>query len=67
MFILSNRRTVMLYWALVFLVISLVAGLFGFGGISAAAAGIARVLFFIAVLILALMLLSAVLTGTLVL
>ncbi|MBN8890076.1 MAG: DUF1328 domain-containing protein [Rhodospirillales bacterium 70-18] len=57
----------MLYWALVFLVISLVAGLFGFGGISAAAAGIARVLFFIAVLILALMLLSAVLTGTLVL
>jgi uncharacterized membrane protein YtjA (UPF0391 family) len=37
----------MLYWALVFLLVSLVAALFGFGGISAAAADIARVLFFV--------------------
>ncbi len=37
----------MLYWALVFLLVSLVAALFGFGGISAAAADIARILFFI--------------------
>lgn len=35
----------MLYWAVVFLVISLVAALFGFGGIATAAAGIAKVLF----------------------
>jgi uncharacterized membrane protein YtjA (UPF0391 family) len=37
----------MLYWALVFLIVALVAGLFGFGGIYMAAAGIAKVLFFI--------------------
>ncbi len=41
----------MLKWALIFLVISVVAGLFGFTGISAAAGGIARVLFFIAIVI----------------
>jgi hypothetical protein len=32
----------MLYWAVVFLVIALVAALFGFGGIAVAAAGIAQ-------------------------
>ena len=37
----------MLYWALVFLVIAVIAGLFGFGGIASTAAGIAQVLFFI--------------------
>ena len=36
----------MLYWALVFLLVSLVAALFGFGGLAAGAAGIAKVLFF---------------------
>jgi uncharacterized membrane protein YtjA (UPF0391 family) len=42
----------MLYWAAVFFVIALVAGVFGFFGIAAAAVGIARILFF-AFLILA--------------
>ena len=37
--------------ALFFLVVSLIAALFGFGGISAAAADIARILFFIAIVI----------------
>ena len=37
----------MLYWAAVFLVIALVAALFGFGGIASASAGIAQVLFFV--------------------
>jgi len=37
----------MLRWALLFLLVSLVAALFGFGGISEAAADIARILFFI--------------------
>lgn len=37
----------MLYWAVVFFVIALLAAVFGFTGISVAAAGIARVLFFI--------------------
>jgi uncharacterized membrane protein YtjA (UPF0391 family) len=37
----------MLYWALVFLVVALVAALLGFGGIAAGAATIAKVLFII--------------------
>jgi uncharacterized membrane protein YtjA (UPF0391 family) len=37
----------LLKWAIVFLVIALIAALFGFGGIAAGAADIARVLFFI--------------------
>lgn len=37
----------MLYWALVFLVVALVAALFGFTGIYQAAAGIAQILFFV--------------------
>jgi uncharacterized membrane protein YtjA (UPF0391 family) len=37
----------MLYYALVFLVVSLIAGLLGFGYVSFAAAGIAKILFFI--------------------
>ena len=35
----------MLYWSLVFLTIALVAGVLGFGGLPAAAAGIAKALF----------------------
>jgi uncharacterized membrane protein YtjA (UPF0391 family) len=35
----------MLYWAFVFLIIALVAGAFGLGGVAGMAAGIARVLF----------------------
>ncbi|HVU90257.1 MAG TPA: DUF1328 domain-containing protein [Pirellulales bacterium] len=37
----------MLYWTLVFLVVAMVAALFGFSGIYVAAAGIAKILFFI--------------------
>jgi uncharacterized membrane protein YtjA (UPF0391 family) len=37
----------MLYWALVFLIVSIVAGIFGFGFIAVEAAGIAKILFFI--------------------
>jgi uncharacterized membrane protein YtjA (UPF0391 family) len=35
----------MLHYAIVFLVIALIAALFGFGGIAAGAAGIAKILF----------------------
>ena len=35
----------MLYWTLIFLVIAMAAGVFGFTGISAASVGIARILF----------------------
>ena len=37
----------MLYWAAVFFIVALVAGLFGFGGIATASAGMAQVLFFL--------------------
>jgi uncharacterized membrane protein YtjA (UPF0391 family) len=37
----------MLGWAVVFLVIALVAAIFGFGGIAVASAGIAKILFVI--------------------
>jgi uncharacterized membrane protein YtjA (UPF0391 family) len=37
----------MLRWAVTFLIIAIVAGVFGFGGIAAAATDMARVLFFI--------------------
>ena len=37
----------MLYWALVFFVVALIAALFGFTGLAAGAATIAQVLFFI--------------------
>jgi uncharacterized membrane protein YtjA (UPF0391 family) len=37
----------MLRWALGFFIIAIVAAIFGFGGIAVAAAGIAKILFFI--------------------
>lgn len=39
----------MLRWALIFAIVALVAGALGFGGIAGAAAGIAKLLFFVAV------------------
>jgi uncharacterized membrane protein YtjA (UPF0391 family) len=39
------KEPVMLHYAVVFLVIALIAALFGFGGIAAGAVGIAKVLF----------------------
>jgi uncharacterized membrane protein YtjA (UPF0391 family) len=37
----------MLGWAVAFLVIALIAALFGFGGIASASAGIAQIIFFV--------------------
>lgn len=37
----------MLRWAIAFFIIALVAAILGFGGIAVAAAGIAKILFFI--------------------
>lgn len=48
----------MLYWSLVFLVIALVAGVLGFGGVSASAGGIARVLFFVFLVLFAVSLIT---------
>ncbi len=48
----------MLYWALMFLVVALVAAIFGFGGIASAATGIAQVLFVIAIILFVVSLLA---------
>jgi len=37
----------MLYWALVFLVVAIIAAIFGYGGPAIATAGIVKILFFI--------------------
>ena len=38
-------------WALIFLVVAIVAGLFGFGGIAAGSIGFAQVVFVIAIVL----------------
>jgi uncharacterized membrane protein YtjA (UPF0391 family) len=45
------KETPMLYYAAVFFVIALVAALFGFGGIAVGAAEIAKILFFVFLII----------------
>src|SRR5438067_2318802 len=45
------REAHMLYYAIVFLIIALIAALFGFGGIAAGAAGFAKILFVIFLLV----------------
>jgi uncharacterized membrane protein YtjA (UPF0391 family) len=47
----AERRSIMLYWAAVFFIIALIAGLFGFGGIAAGAVEIAKILFFIFIVV----------------
>lgn len=37
----------MLYYASVFFIIALIAGLFGFSGVAAASAGVAQILFYL--------------------
>jgi uncharacterized membrane protein YtjA (UPF0391 family) len=47
----ESRVNRMLKWSVIFLVVALIAGIFGFFGIVEAAAGIAKVLFFIFVVL----------------
>lgn len=43
----------MLRWAVIFLIVAVVAGIFGFAGIMVAAAGIAKLLFYIFLILFA--------------
>jgi uncharacterized membrane protein YtjA (UPF0391 family) len=54
----------MLRLALFFLIVSLIAALFGFGGIAAASADIARILFFIAIAIFLVLLVAGLMVGS---
>jgi uncharacterized membrane protein YtjA (UPF0391 family) len=53
----------MLRWALIFFVVSIVAAIFGFTGISEATSDIARILFFIFIAIFAVMLVLGLVAG----
>ena len=48
---IENRGCVMLSWVVTFLVIALIAGILGFGGIAGASIEIAKIVFFIAVVL----------------
>ena len=59
----TTLESIMLKWALIFFIISLVAGFLGFSGVSAAAAGIAKILFGIFVAIFLILLVLGLLAG----
>lgn len=53
----------MLKWALIFFIVAIVAGMFGFTGVAAGAATIAKWLFFIAVAIFLVFLVMGLIAG----
>lgn len=53
----------MLYWALVFFVVAIIAAVFGFGGIASASAGIAQILFFVFVALFVIALIARAVRG----
>ncbi len=53
----------MLRWALIFFIIAIIAAVFGFGGIAVGAAAIAKVLFFIFVVLFVAALIAGLVRG----
>lgn len=53
----------MLHYALVFLIIAIIAAIFGFGGIAGTAAGIAIILFWVGLVLAVIMFIWHLLTG----
>ncbi|MEJ0053332.1 MAG: DUF1328 domain-containing protein [bacterium] len=51
----------MLAWALMFLLAAIIAGVFGFGGVASVAMGIAQILFFVFLVLFAIMLIAGLL------
>ena len=60
---LTPENYVMLKWAIICAVISVIAGALGFGVIAGAAAGIAKILFFIFLVLFVVLLVSAIFVG----
>jgi uncharacterized membrane protein YtjA (UPF0391 family) len=56
--ILKQAETAMLRWALIFLVIGLIAGVLGFTGVAGASIAIAKILFFIFIAIFLVLLIA---------
>ena len=57
------KEFIVLRWAAIFLVIAIIAGVFGFGNLAATASGIARVLFFIFIVLLLVAVISGAMRG----
>lgn len=53
----------MLGWAVTFLIVALIAGVLGFGGIAGTSVGIAKVLFFIFIILFVISLVARALKG----
>jgi uncharacterized membrane protein YtjA (UPF0391 family) len=53
-----SREDEMLHYAVVFFIIALIAAVFGFGGIAAGAVGIAKILFFVFLILAAVSLIA---------
>lgn len=60
----ANWREPLLYYALIFLVIALIAAAFGYGGIASTAAGVAKILFFVFLVLFLITFISGVVTAT---
>lgn len=56
----------MIKWAIIFFIVSVIAGFFGFSGVASGSRTIAKVLFFIAIAIFLVVLVFGVMLGTLV-
>lgn len=53
----------LLKWALIFLVVALIAGALGFGDVAGAAGGIAKILFFIFLVVFVVLLIMGLVAG----
>lgn len=53
----------MIGWALTFLVVALIAAVLGFGGIAGTAVGIAKLIFFVAIVLFVISLVYGLITG----
>ena len=53
----------MIKWAIIFAIISIIAGIFGFSGIAADSAGIAKILFGIAIVVFLILLVLGLVAG----
>ena len=58
-----QRRLTMLRWAWAFLIVALIAAVFGFGGIASGAASIAKILFYLFLAVFVITLLLGLMTG----
>jgi uncharacterized membrane protein YtjA (UPF0391 family) len=57
----GEEESAVLQWALLFLVVALIAALLGFGGLAAASAGIAKLVFFVFLMLFAISLIASLL------